>query len=122
MRRRWPGPSPSSFPRSTTEGSVGRKQATIGLYPEISVPATRYRGSWTVGVRKAPPTVQDRPGERVWGSAGGREAGHAGGQEALAGHPFGGAGAVQVRGDPAQVERPAAAEQQAQVDVGCLGD
>ena len=44
------------------------------------------------------------------------------GQEAPAGDPLGGAAAVQVRRDAAQVERPAGAEDHAQVDVLRLGD
>lgn len=54
-------------------------------------------------------------------SFGGGHVRHTGGKEALAVHPFGHTRPVQVRGDPAQMERPAGAQDHTQVDVhrGC---
>src|SRR2546423_12332969 len=45
------------------------------------------------------------------------ETGHCAGEEPLPGHLLGYAAAVQVRGDPAEVERPTVADDHAQVDV-----
>src|SRR6266508_5233450 len=75
---------------------------------------------WSAGGRSGLPAPHRPPA--VWGVPGLGQAGDALGEEAGAVDLLGDAGAVEVRGDAAEVERPAGAEDHAQVDVVRLGD